>query len=271
MKGMLNDINAVVGVTGCFVCNGEGQVLASALPELFDESILSTVGRTMAQTIAGLATARRRKIGDIDLVYDQGRLIAKNLREGRLCILCVRGINVPLLNLTTNVAAKKLKAKIAKKEEPKRMEAAPGGLPEALQAMSDFIEQLMEELGDKGFGQDNLLKIVEYRLAKLRASYPFLQSIRIVGGKVDLSSLPSESLDARETGEALGALIRGICYSARGILGPEEAEAKYRRVYDPFYRQNKVVFESLGLGEALERAATEESSLSLAGVDLSLN
>jgi len=66
-------------------------------------------------------------------------------------------------------------------------------------------------------------------------------------------------------------LIRGICYSARGILGPEEAEAKYRRVYDPFYRQNKVVFESLGLGEALGRAATEEPSLPLAGVDLSLD
>ena len=54
-------------------------------------------------------------------------------------------------------------------------------------------------------------------------------------------------------------------------MGPEEAEAKYRRVYDAFYHQNKVVFESLGLGEALERAATEEPSLPLAGVDLSLD
>jgi predicted regulator of Ras-like GTPase activity (Roadblock/LC7/MglB family) len=271
LESILKDINAVLGVTGCFVCNGEGQVLASGLPELFDETILSIVGRTMAQTMAGLATARRRKIGDIDLVYAQSRFITKNLGEGCLCILCVRKINVPLLNLTANVAAKKLRGKIAKKEEPERKEAAPGGLPEALQAMSDFIEQLMEELGDKGFGRDNLLKIVEYRLAKLGASYPSLQSMRIVEGKVDLSSLPSESLDAREAGESLEALIRGICYSARGILGPEEAEAKYRRVYDSFYRQNKVVFESLGLGETLERAATEEPSLPLAGVDLSLD
>jgi hypothetical protein len=271
MENILKDINAVMGVTGCFICNGEGQVLTSALPELFDETILLTVGRTMAQTMAGLTIARRRKMGDIDLVYNQGRLIAKNLGEGCLCILCVRNINVPLLNLTANVAAKKLKPKIAKREEPERTEAAPGGLPEALRAMSDFIEQLMEELGDKGFGRDNLLKIVEYRLAKLGASYPSLQSIHIVESKVDLSSLSPESLDAREAGESLGALIRGICYSARGILGPKEAEAKYRRVYDPFYRQNTVVFESLGLGEALEKAATEEPSLPLAGVDLSLD
>ena len=112
MEDILKDINAVVGVTGSFVCNGEGQVLASTLPALFDQTILSTVGRTMAQTVAGLATARRRKIGDIDLVYDQGRLIAKNLREGCLCILCVRHINVPLLNLTANVTTKKLSSSL---------------------------------------------------------------------------------------------------------------------------------------------------------------
>ena len=271
MEDILKDINAVVGVTGCFICNDDGQVLVSALPELFDETLLSTVGRTMAQTMAGLAIARRRKIGDIDLVYDQGRLITKNLGEGCLCIFCVRNINVPLLNLTANVAAKKLKVRIAERKEPESSEAAPGGLAEALPAMSDFIEQLVEELGDKGFGRDDLLKVVDYRLAKLTASYPFLQSVRILEGKVDLSPLASESLDARKVGEGLGALIRGICYSARGILGPEEAEAKYRRVYDPFYRQNKVAFESLGLGEALERAVIEEPSLPLAGVDLSLD
>ena len=279
MEDILKDINAVMGVIGSFVCNDEGQVLAFALPELFDETILSTIGRTMVQTMAALATARRRKIGDIDLVYDQGRLIAKNLGQGCLCILCVRDINVPLLNLTANVAAKKLKTEVEKKEAvkeegekaPEIKEAAPDGLPGALRAMSDFIEQLIEELGDKGFGREDLLKIVEYRLAKLRASYPFVQSVRTIEGKVDLSPLPPESLDAREVGEALGALIKGICYSARGILGPEEAEAKYRRVYDPFFHQNKVILESLGLGEALERAATEEPPPPLAGVDLSLD
>jgi hypothetical protein len=272
VEDILKDINAVARVIGCFVCNDAGQVLASALPDLFDESILSTVGRTMAQTMAGLATARGRKIGDIDLVYDQGRFIAKNLGEGCLCILCVPNINVPLLDLTANVAARKLREKIAEGEkEPERKETAPARLPEALQTMSDFIEQLMEELGDKGFGREDLLKVIDYRLTKLRASYPFLQSASIADGKLDLSPLPSKSLDAKEVGEALGALIRGICYSARGILGLEEAEAKYRRVYNPFYRQNKGVFESLGLGQTLEKAATEEPPLPLAGVDLRLD
>jgi hypothetical protein len=136
MENILKDINAVVGVTGCFVCNGEGQVLASALPNLFNQTILSTVGRIMAQTMAGLATARRRKVGDMDLLYREGRLVIKNLREGCLCILCVRHINVPLLNLTANVAARKLIERIKKSEGSRKQQAAakvplPAGVSEA--------------------------------------------------------------------------------------------------------------------------------------------
>jgi len=141
MEDILKDINAVVGVTGSFVCNGEGQMSASALPDLFDEAILSTVGRTMAQTMAGLATARRRKIGDIDLVYDQGRLIAKNLREGCLCILCVRNINVPLLNLTANVAAQKLRQliKTGKDEVKQAAEVKPPPVAKLRQIAQEIL------------------------------------------------------------------------------------------------------------------------------------
>jgi hypothetical protein len=124
MEDLLKDINAVVGVTGSFVCNSEGRVLAFALPDLFDGATLSTVGRTVAQTMAGLAAVRRRKVGDMDLVCGQGRFIAKNLGEGCLCILCVRNINVPLLNLTANVAAKRLTTMVVERTEVAVRQAA---------------------------------------------------------------------------------------------------------------------------------------------------
>jgi predicted regulator of Ras-like GTPase activity (Roadblock/LC7/MglB family) len=116
METILKDINAVVGVTGSFVCDGEGQIVARLMPNVFDEALLSPVGRTMAQTIAGLKIAQRCKIGDVDLVYDEGRLIVKSVDEGCLCILCVKRVNTPLLTLTLNVAAKKLEEKF---KEPK--------------------------------------------------------------------------------------------------------------------------------------------------------
>ena len=112
MEDYLRDVNAVVGVMGSFVCDGEGRVLASALPDVFDDAILSTVGRTISHTIAGLSSARRRKARDFDLLYTEGRVIVKPLREGCLCILCVRDINVPLLNLTANATARKLMAEM---------------------------------------------------------------------------------------------------------------------------------------------------------------
>ena len=91
MENVLKDINAVVGVTGSFVCNGEGQVSASALPDLFDETILSTVGRTMAQTMAGLAIARR-KIGDDEL--------SQKVAAGQHCFMFEKSPRDSLANLT---------------------------------------------------------------------------------------------------------------------------------------------------------------------------
>jgi predicted hydrocarbon binding protein/predicted regulator of Ras-like GTPase activity (Roadblock/LC7/MglB family) len=108
MEDILRDIGAVVGVTGCLVCDTEGQVLASTLPAIFDDGILTTVSRTVSQTTAGLVTARRRKVQEIDLLYSDGRIVVKPLRDGCLCVLCSRNMNVPLLNLTANVAARKL-------------------------------------------------------------------------------------------------------------------------------------------------------------------
>jgi predicted regulator of Ras-like GTPase activity (Roadblock/LC7/MglB family) len=124
METILKDINAIVGVTGAFVCDDEGQILARLMPNVFDTNLLSPVGRTMAQTIAGLKIARRRKVSDLDLVFDQGRFIVKSVGEGCLCILCVCRINVPLLNLTANVAVKKLE-EMLKGPQPAKAQVVP--------------------------------------------------------------------------------------------------------------------------------------------------
>jgi len=263
MEKPLKDINAVVGVTGSFVCDTEGQVLARALPAVFDAAMLSIVGRIAAQTIAGLQMTRKRKAGDIDLLYTDGRLIIKNLGKGCLCILCVPRINVPLLNLTANVAARKLAGIVAEKgpDESARVKSRAS---ESLQAMSEFIELLLQEMGDRGMGRDQLLKILKHRLGKLRIKYPLLGSIVIDGTEVDISPLQSSA--PAEVGEAIRAVIRAICYTCIGMLGPEVAQAKYRQVYDPFYRQNEDIFHRLGLGTTLEKAATMEKP-PLGGID----
>ncbi len=146
MEKYLKNINAVVGVTGSFVCNEDGEVLASALPGIFDDAILSAVGRTAAQTIAGLQIVRKRKAGDIDLVYREGRFVIKNLRGACLCILCGPRMNVPLLNLTANVAARRLSEKLKAREKAVSRQAPSGPLVDTA-FFSRMKHELTKEMG----------------------------------------------------------------------------------------------------------------------------
>ena len=82
--------------------------MAQALPSPFDETMLLPAARTMLQTIEGLETTRRRRIHELDIVFHDARMVVKNLRVGCLYVVCARNINVPLLNLTANVAARKI-------------------------------------------------------------------------------------------------------------------------------------------------------------------
>ncbi|MFB0535579.1 MAG: roadblock/LC7 domain-containing protein [Anaerolineae bacterium] len=148
MESILEDINAVVGVTGCFVCNNEGEVLGSVLPGVFDRQVISSVGRTAVQTLLGLQTTRRRRVNDLDLLYREGRVIVKSLGEGCLCILCVRNINVPLLNLTANLAAKKLTTRLRALSPAKTKVKAPvrAKIPPELTVDGTFFAQMEHEL-----------------------------------------------------------------------------------------------------------------------------
>lgn len=149
MEDILTDIGAVLGVTGCFVCDTDGQILASTLSHLLAEGDLSTVGRSISQTTAGLVTSRRRKVQEIDLLYSEGRMVVKPLRGGCLCVLCARNMNVPLLNLTVDVAARKLAQTLKKEKEPPPA-PEPEGVPleEVLQTVVDAYPDVVSPVMD---------------------------------------------------------------------------------------------------------------------------
>jgi len=128
MESLLNDVNAVIGVTGSFVGDRKGRILARVLPSVYDDGSLEIVARTMMQTFTGLETARRRKVGDIDMVFREGRLIMKPFSEGCLGIVCVPRFNIALLNLTANVTLRKIHEELKQKASA---QAAVVALPAA--------------------------------------------------------------------------------------------------------------------------------------------
>ncbi|TKJ31305.1 MAG: hypothetical protein CEE40_02005 [Chloroflexi bacterium B3_Chlor] len=143
MEKILQDINAVVGVTGSFVCDPEGRLVARALPSVFDEATFLPAARTILQTIDGLETTRRRRVHELDLVFGEGRMVVKNLRVGCLYILCVRTVNVPLLNLTANVAARKLSEILKEREAP-----VPSAPPAAAEEVAVIEPELPADAAD---------------------------------------------------------------------------------------------------------------------------
>ena len=151
METILKDINAVMGVNSSFVCNVDGQVLSRLLPKDLDESLLSPVGRTMAQTISGVELTRRRKLEELDLLYRDARLVVKNLRVGYLCILCEPTINVPLLNLTANVAAKKLASLVEEQRDKASRQAAMREAQTARsQTLNDEVRSIISAAQQQG-------------------------------------------------------------------------------------------------------------------------
>lgn len=134
MESLLSDLNAVIGVNGSFVTDRKGHILARALPTVYDGPTLETVARTMMQTFAGLETARRRKVGDIDMVFGEGRLIVKPFAEGCVAIVCVPRINVALVNLTANVTLRKLHEELKERTAPA---AAPAPAAEPAPAAAE--------------------------------------------------------------------------------------------------------------------------------------
>ncbi|MCL4395604.1 MAG: roadblock/LC7 domain-containing protein [Chloroflexi bacterium] len=121
MKQRLQEINSVLGVVGSFVCMADGSVAAQELSDRLDEDSVAAAARIASQTFAALESTGQRP-ADVDLVFYSGRLLLKNLRGAILAIVCVRSVNIPLVNLTANVAAKKLSAVLKA--------AKPGGAPD---------------------------------------------------------------------------------------------------------------------------------------------
>ena len=183
MKEIIADVTALNGVHGAFVCGDNGVVLARALPQAFDDSMLQSVGQVTGRALAGLETTG--EVNDLDLVYSNVRVLVKNYGAGQLFVLCQPEVNVSFLNLTANVVAQKLR------------KSNEGGGPAAAAAPASKKERIGrlvdDELGDQaGKARDILNNAGEDRASLLKASGEIERMTRLFISKkkaTDLSIL----------------------------------------------------------------------------------
>ncbi len=109
MQAILAELGALMGVNGSFVCGRDGALLGRAMPAGTTDAGLAAIGRSLMQTLNGLEVDRHKRPSELDFVFANGMMLVKNLGAGCLCVLCARQANVAMVNMTANMAMRKLK------------------------------------------------------------------------------------------------------------------------------------------------------------------
>ena len=125
MQAILADLGALMGVKGSFVCGRDGALLVRAMPDGTSDVGLAAIGRSLMQTLNGLEVDRRKRPSEMGFAYANGMMLVKNLGAGCLCVVCARQTNVPMVNMTANMAARKLKEALAASGGPPVIAAPP--------------------------------------------------------------------------------------------------------------------------------------------------
>lgn len=104
----LAEIEGVEGVRSSFVCDAGGQVIAGSIYSDFEEGFLGNAGRELAHTIAALAKIVG-SLGELDVPCDRARVVVRDLGAGLVGVVCEPGVDIAMLRLMLNVAAKRLR------------------------------------------------------------------------------------------------------------------------------------------------------------------
>lgn len=183
MQAILDDLRSVVGVTGAIVCGQDGETLGMSFADPLDRGALRTMGKTLVQTLSGLELTRRRKVGDLDYVFSDGRVIVKNLGRGILVLTCARQVNVPLINLSVSVAVKRLQEmlKQAEGEPVAQVQATGQPSPMTETAALPSVVQMAEAVPEAAPPAPTLLDRPQEALQLVEAAHEMKVILRVIG------------------------------------------------------------------------------------------
>lgn len=100
MNSLLNEINMIPGVFGCFIYSDQQKLVGAKLPPIFKENAVNTIGNLVTRTLKMGAMANLDITG-MEFKFDVSFLIIKPLLNGAvLAMICEPGVNRSLLKMT---------------------------------------------------------------------------------------------------------------------------------------------------------------------------
>ncbi len=75
MDSLLQEINMLPGVLGCFVYDGKQQIAGSKMPPIFKENTIRSIGNLLARTVQ-MGSMAQLSFTDIEIKYNESLLLA---------------------------------------------------------------------------------------------------------------------------------------------------------------------------------------------------
>lgn len=210
MKSVLEQLNGVPEVIGSMVCDSTFEPRASLFPPLFDGGIIRTTAEILAS--APFMKGESTIDGGIDIRYADGRIILRTLSRGFILVLCTRGVNFSLLNISLNVACKRLDELLAEGASPVPDQTPRQASPPKTDG--DTVILTVDELDSsteagKGFQELGMVAVTAATAKRLLSffSLPALKRVRLTHVSSGASGVFGMMLFPDDSGRYDGSII----------------------------------------------------------------
>lgn len=102
MEKGLDQVGAVQGVGGSFVCDNKGDVIVSSDPAVLATVTMQTIGREVGRAFVALEAAGQRA-ERLDFVYDRWRLLAQDMGDAVFFVVCQPEADMAMVRMTVDV------------------------------------------------------------------------------------------------------------------------------------------------------------------------
>lgn len=110
MDSLLQEINMLPSVLGCFVYNGDQQIAGSKMPPIFKENTINAIGSLLSRIIQ-MGSMAELTFTDIEIKYNESLVVITPLTKGALLVvICEPNANKSLVNMTTGMLSRDIEA-----------------------------------------------------------------------------------------------------------------------------------------------------------------
>lgn len=133
MEKELDQVGAIPGVGGSFVCDNRGDVIVSSDPAVLATVTMTTIGREVGRAFFALEAAYQPS-ARIEFVYNSWRLLAHDIGDAVFFVVCHPEADVAMVRMTVEVviAGWRSDASAQRKLQQRRAERAALVSPAAM-------------------------------------------------------------------------------------------------------------------------------------------